>query len=113
MHELSIASNLIDIVNQAIQGREVARVTSLRIVIGEMSNVVPDCLTFAFGVVSKGTIAEDARLDFESKPLVGRCGDCGNEFRIEQYLFRCPDCESPKIEIVSGKEFFLESIECE
>jgi len=113
MHELSIASNLIDIVKQATEGQDVSRVTSLRIVIGEMSNVVPDCLTFAFGVVSKGTMAENARLDFEEKPLKGRCGDCGKEFPIREYMFRCAECESPKIEVISGREFFLESIECE
>jgi len=113
LHELSIASNLIDIVKQATERQEVSRVTSLRIVIGEMSNVVPDCLTFAFEVVSRGTLAENARLDFQKKPLRGRCLDCGEEFPIQEYFFRCPECESPKIEIVSGREFFLESIECE
>jgi len=113
MHELSIASNLINIVKHATEGQEVSRVTSLRIVIGEMSNVVPDCLAFAFEVASKGTLAEDARIDFVEKPLVGRCLDCGTEFGIRDFLFRCPDCESPKIEVVSGREFFLESIECE
>jgi len=113
LHELSIASNLIDIVNKAVEGQDVSRVTSLRIVIGEMSNVVPDCLSFAFEVTSKGTVAENARLDFEKKPLVARCLDCGSEFPIRDYLFLCPQCESPKIEIISGKEFFLESIECE
>ncbi len=113
MHELSIASNLIDIIKQATDGKDVSRVTLLRIVIGEMSTVVPDCLAFAFEVVSKGTIAESARIDFEKKPLIGQCGDCGHEFHIEEYLFRCPECESPKIEILSGKEFMLESIECE
>jgi len=113
LHELSIASNLIDIVNQAVDGQNVSRVTSLRIVIGEMSTVVPDCLAFAFEVVSKGTVAENAQLDFEKKPLIGRCRDCGKEFHIQDYVFRCPECQSPKIEIVSGKEFMLKSIECE
>jgi hydrogenase nickel incorporation protein HypA/HybF len=113
MHELSIASNLIEIVDKAIEGQGVSRVTSLRVVIGELSNVVPDCLAFAFEVASRGTVAENARLDFVHKPLVGRCLDCGKEFAIRDFLFRCPDCESPKIEVVSGKEFFLESIECE
>lgn len=113
MHELSIASNLIDIVNQATEGRDVSRVTALRIVIGEMSTVVPDSLRFAFEVVSRGTIAEDARIDFEKKPLVGRCRDCGEEFQIKEYVFQCPGCRSPKVKIVSGREFLLESIDCE
>lgn len=113
MHELSIASNLIEIVKHAIEGQEVSRVTSLRLVIGAMSSVLPDSLAFAFEVVSKGTVAENARLDFDKKPLVGRCLDCGGEFPIRDYLFRCRECGSPKVELVTGKEFFLESIECE
>jgi len=104
---------LIDIVKQATDRQGVSRVTSLRIVMGEMSNVFPDCLSFAFEVVSKGTMAENARLEFVEKPLKGRCRDCGKEFGIRDYLFRCPECESPRIEVISGNEFFLESIECE
>lgn len=113
MHELSIASNLMDIVKQAIDGQSVSRVTSLLIVIGEMSTVVPDCLTFAFEIMSKGSVAEGARLDFEKKPLIGKCGDCGKEFHVENYVFLCPECESRNVEILSGREFMLKSIECE
>ncbi len=113
MHELSIASNLMDIVKKAVDGQNISRVTSLRIVIGKMSTVVPECLAFAFEVVSKGTIAENARLDFEKKPLVGRCCDCEKKFHIQHYVFRCPECGSLEIELISGKEFFLDSIECE
>lgn len=113
MHELSIASNLMDIVKQSVDGQNVSRVTSLLIVIGEMSTVVPDCLAFAFEIISKGSIAEGARLDFEEKSLVGKCGDCGIEFHVENYVFLCPECESRKVEILSGQEFMLKSIECE
>lgn len=113
MHELSIASNLMDIVKQAVDGQSVSRVTSLRIVIGEMSTVVPDCLTFAFQIMSKGSVAEGARLDFEKKSLIGKCGDCGKEFHVENYVFLCPECESRNVEILSGREFMLKSIECE
>ncbi len=113
MHELSIASNLIDIVKQAVDGQSVSRVTSLHIVIGEMSTVVTDALAFAFEVVSKGTVAEGAQLDFENKPLIGKCRDCGNEFHIEDFVFYCPECESRNIGIISGREFMLKSIECE
>ncbi|MDP2899254.1 MAG: hydrogenase maturation nickel metallochaperone HypA [bacterium] len=113
MHELSIASNLMDIVKQAVDGQNVSRVTTLRIVIGELSTVVPDCLAFAFEIMSKGTVAEGAHLDFEKKPLIGKCGDCGREFRIQDFVFHCPDCDSPRVEILSGKEFMLKSIECE
>jgi hydrogenase nickel incorporation protein HypA/HybF len=113
MHELSIASNLMDIVKQAVDGQNVSRVTSLHITIGELSTVVPDCLAFAFEIISKGSVAEGARLEFERKPLIGKCGNCGREFHVENYVFLCPDCESRNIEILSGKEFMLKSIECE
>jgi len=113
LHELSIASNLIDIVKKAVEGKEISRVTSLRIVIGEMSMVVPESLEFAFGVISKGTFVENARLDFVRKPLVGKCLECEKEFAVRDFLFRCPECQSPGVEIVSGRELLLESIECE
>lgn len=72
---------------------------------------VPDCIRFYFEILSKGTVAEGAALEAEEIPLTGQCKNCSKKFVIKNYVFRCPYCESPNVEIISGRELFIESIE--
>ena len=58
MHELSIASNIVEFVAQAAAGRRVRRVT---LEIGRLSGVSPDALAFCFPGVARGTDAEAQR----------------------------------------------------
>ena len=84
----------------------------LHLVIGELSSVVDDSVQFYWDFVSKGTIAEGARLHFERIPAAFRCLDCQTEFgRNDRY--QCPACGSGRVTISAGEEFFLRSIEVE
>src|SRR5271166_2592465 len=51
MHELSIASNIVELVAQAAAGRRVRRVT---LEMGQLSGVSPDALAFCFPEVASG-----------------------------------------------------------
>ena len=66
-------------------------------------------------VVSKDTIAEQAKLIIERIPAVIRCKKCGHSFAITRgdFQFLCRKCESDDIELLSGREFKIESIEVE
>ena len=59
-HELSIASNIVELVAGAAAGRRVRRVT---LEVGELSGVAPDAVAFCFPEVARGTDAEDANLE--------------------------------------------------
>jgi hydrogenase nickel incorporation protein HypA/HybF len=41
------------------------------------------------------------------------CRGCEREWEIELPLFRCPSCGGAAVEVVSGDEFEVESIEVE
>ena len=41
-----------------------------------------------------------------------RCRVCGNDFEVQENIFLCP-CGSSDLEIISGKELFIKSIEGE
>ncbi len=109
MHELSIASALVATVEKHADGRPVA-VVNLRV--GTMRQVVPDSLEFYFDFVTKGTVCDGARLDIEVVPARLRCDECGDEWRLDEPLFRC-GCGSTEVEIVAGNELEVESIEIE
>jgi Zn finger protein HypA/HybF involved in hydrogenase expression len=40
-----------------------------------------------------------------------RCRDCRKTFEPERLDLRCPDCGSQKMDIIGGRELYLESLE--
>ncbi len=111
MHELSIATNLIQLIEQEQRRHGFEHVARINLKVGHFSSVVPEALQMAFEIASKGTVAEDAELVIEDVPLVLKCNKCGKEFQAEPFLFVCPECNSSDVEILTGNELHIESIE--
>jgi hydrogenase nickel incorporation protein HypA/HybF len=109
MHELGIAQNILQIVQQSVPQNLAADVRGIRIRVGKLSGVVPDSLDFCFGVVISQTEMPQAKLDIEQVPIVSRCKDCGHRFEMEDYGFSCPACKSVNLDLISGRE--LEVVE--
>lgn len=110
MHELSLSSAILETVERHAAGRRVT-VVSLRV--GRLRQVVADTLAFYFGIVSEGTVCDGARLELEHVPAVLACTGCGHSWDVELPHFRCPSCASGAVEVTSGNEFEVESIEVE
>lgn len=113
MHEMAIAQGILDIVLDNAARHDAAKVLRIKLQVGEMTEVEPEALTFCFAAVAAGTAAAEAELEVEVTPLVGRCRDCGREFKVERFRFLCPACGSAGVEIVSGRELRVEHLEVE
>jgi hydrogenase nickel incorporation protein HypA/HybF len=74
---------------------------------------VDESVVFYFNLLSKGTIAEGAVIDFTHMPATIRCLNCDNVFVSEGLNLRCPNCSGQQVEIASGKEMYIESLEVE
>jgi len=109
MHELSVSSAVVDTVLKHAAGRRVT-VVSLRI--GHLRQVVPESLAFYFGLVSRETLCEGARLEQEYVPARLRCARCPHEWDPEDAWFRCTACGGAG-EVIAGEELEVESIEVE
>jgi hydrogenase nickel incorporation protein HypA/HybF len=110
---MSIASNLKEIIEEALQDRSVNKILSFKLRIGELRAVEPEALRFCFGVLSKGTPLENTKMIIEDVPAGARCNRCKKEFLIKDLTFFCPHCGSAEIEPLSGNELDLVSIEVE
>jgi len=108
MHELSVSSAVLDTVLKHAAGRRVT-VVSLRL--GHLRQVVPDSLAFYFELVSRETLCEGARLEHEVVPARLRCQACEVEWEISVPVFRCGLCGGTDVDVVSGEELEVESIE--
>ena len=113
MHELGVTQSMLDIVVEQATAARAKKIARINLVIGEMSSIVDDCLQFYFDFLSKDTIAAGALLSFQRVPTRFRCRDCGTVFSPRDSHWSCPSCEQWKIEVVAGREFYVDSIEVE
>jgi hydrogenase nickel incorporation protein HypA/HybF len=111
VHELSVAQGLLEIIEQEARPYPGARVTRVHLRIGKLSAVVPDALRFAFEALTRGGIAEGAVLEIEEVPLTIRCHQCEEVFTVGDPFMVCPRCEGSDVEMVSGRELEIRSME--
>ena len=88
MHELSVASAVVD---TALRHAENRRVLVVNLRVGQLRQVIPDSLAFYFEIVTRDTLAEGARLEQVVVPVRMRCEACAHECEPE-LMFRCPEC---------------------
>lgn len=113
MHEMTIAQNILNIITAELKSDILAKqVTRVHFKSGKMNAIIPESLSFCFDVLKvEYPFLKDAELVIEETPLIIRCQDCGELAELEEPLFICPHCQSFALEIVSGKEMFVESVE--
>ena len=114
MHEMSIATDILELVKREMKKNDVTRLKALNLRIGEMTAVEPESLRFCFEAAIEKTDLEGAVLSIEETPLRGRCRNCGEEFGLERYLATpCPACGEREADIISGRELDIVSMEVE
>lgn len=113
MHEMSLVQGIFQIIEQTLTEHQVSRVTKVRLQVGTLTNAVPDSLQMCFDALTKGTKVEGAELEIVPVPLRIECKACGQIREIEDPIFLCPDCNSPGVKILSGRELKVESLEVE
>lgn len=113
MHEISIAQNLLDLIDETVKkhnGKAVSRVT---IKIGKLSSVEPPLLQTAFDALKGKTVAENANLIIHIQEIVAICNTCNRVFTLNGFDLQCPQCKSSDIDIVEGRDMVLESLDIE
>ncbi len=110
MHELSLCSAIADTVRDHTSGRRVERVN---LQIGYLRQVVPDTLLFCWGFITDGTELDGSKLVVDHIPARITCRACGTRTEIERPVLVCEGCGGTDVELVSGDEFLIESIDAE
>jgi hydrogenase nickel incorporation protein HypA/HybF len=108
MHELSIATAIVDTATRHAEGRQVAL---LAVRVGALRQVSVDSLRFYIGIVAREGVCEAARLELTEVPLRLRCRDCGREWEPGEPEFRCPHCRPGSVEVTAGEELEIDYIE--
>ena len=113
MHELSIAMGIVEAATEEAQRRSV-QVSAVHLRLGALSGVVKDALLFSYEVACEDTPLAGSKLIVEDVPVVIVCPKCKeNKALTSLQSFTCPDCGTPTMNIVRGKELEVFALEVE
>jgi len=112
VHEFAICEALISMLQAELKKCEpaAAKLQSARLVAGELRQIVPPAISFAFEVLTKNTPLEGAVLEVVVAPITARCRKCNWHGEIEHMRFQCPECGSAALDIEGGRELYLEGL---
>ncbi|NDJ84954.1 MAG: hydrogenase maturation nickel metallochaperone HypA [Chloroflexi bacterium] len=113
MHELPVTQSILDIALRHANEAGATRIKDLYLVIGQLSSIIDDSVQFYWDIISEGTIAEGATLHFQRLNAEMHCAVCDLDYRLQEDQFACPQCGNTHVQLVSGDEFYIESLEVE
>jgi hydrogenase nickel incorporation protein HypA/HybF len=111
MHELSIASSIVDLALEEAERRSV-RILSIHLSLGALSGVVREALEGSYEMVAAGTALAGSRLVIREVPVTIYCPacQCARELPSIQ-RFACPICGTPSGEVLDGKDLQVTALE--
>ncbi|MDP8214727.1 MAG: hydrogenase maturation nickel metallochaperone HypA [Candidatus Euphemobacter frigidus] len=113
MHEWAIADNLVKLVAAAARREDLESVSKVVIRVGALQQVVPETLEMAFRMMAEETEIAGARLKIEPVLLKLRCRNCQTITTGNDFVFTCQKCGGVDLEIISGKELYIDYMEGE
>lgn len=111
MHELSITEHLLDQCLKEAEKCNARRIRVINICVGQLRGIIPECIQVYLDMLAEGTIAEGAKIEAEYPPVKVQCMACGRYGEITPHDLNCPSCGSLNLKLLSGKEFYIKSLE--
>jgi hydrogenase nickel incorporation protein HypA/HybF len=111
MHEISICEGIIQLLKVEAKKQHFDKVTTLWLEIGELASVEVEALRFSFGIVSQGTLAQDATLKIEQPAGQAWCQGCLKTIAINARYQPCELCGGHQLQLTQGDEMRIKELE--
>lgn len=114
MHELPVTESILKIVLRHVPAEGVKRIVRIFLEIGELSDLEDEWIQHYFDYLSKGTVAENAKLVIQRTPIMFQCDACEHVFEIKRkalHNLQCPECGNRGCTLVSGKGYYIKNME--
>lgn len=104
MHEMSLASGILKVVEDAAQREGFARVALLRLEAGALAGVELHALRFALEVMARDTCLQDARIEIDTPPGQAWCMHCSATVEHAARGDPCGRCGNYQLQPTGGTE---------
>ncbi|MDD2205749.1 MAG: hydrogenase maturation nickel metallochaperone HypA [Aminobacterium sp.] len=111
MHEMSLVESVIESLLQLKEQYGWERVEKVTLHVGAMRQVIPDVMIFAYQIATEHTPLEGSKMEIIEVPMHFRCKKCLKEWGEDQMDFVCPFCGGFDVDVLSGMELDIESVE--
>ena len=111
MHEMSLAESVREIVEETARSSGAGRVTAVRLEIGRLAQVEIEAMRFAFDVVKRGSLADEARLEIVETDGSAWCMRCSETVVLARRGDACPKCDSYQLQVTGGDRMRVMDIE--
>ena len=110
MHELGVASEILEVALSEADRQAAKKVTSIRLRVGVLRAIEPENLSFLFEHLARGTAAEGAFLEIVEEPVRIECEACGvSEART--FTLECPKCQGSGVSVTGGDSLSILSLD--
>ncbi len=113
MHELSVTQGLLDLALKEAEKYKAKKIIKINITMGGLTGYDPFCIEEYLHLLGEGTPAEHTELEFNILPGKIACLDCQKEQSARFFRSTCMYCNSPRLKVISGQEFYIENMEIE
>jgi len=110
MHELGVASDILDVALSEADRHAAKKVTSIRLRVGVLRGIEPENLSFLFGHLARGTPAEGALLEIVEEPVRVVCEACGAS-EASNFTYECPRCKGTGVSVTGGDSLLILSLD--
>jgi hydrogenase nickel incorporation protein HypA/HybF len=114
MHELPITESILKIVLKHAEMNSVRKVVTIHLQVGKFSDLEDDWIQRYFDYLSKGTLAEGAKLKIERTPMMVQCNACSTSYEAEMAGMNdlvCPACGEKGGTLLSVREYYIKEME--
>jgi hydrogenase nickel incorporation protein HypA/HybF len=111
VHEFGITQEILRSVLDASEQAGAVKVNVVNVTIGDLAEVVPDALQFAWEALTPGTLAEGAVLEVTETPGRSQCLECGTRFVHDRFDRRCTQCGSFATKTFGGDELRIDGVD--
>jgi hydrogenase nickel incorporation protein HypA/HybF len=110
---MSLAVGILEIIEEAARLQDFRRVKTVEVEIGRLAAVEAEAIGFCFSAVTRGTLADGARLQIVHVEGRGLCFNCHQTVPLAALYDPCPACGGHPVQATGGTEMRVKELEVE
>ena len=111
MHEMSLCESVLQVMEQNAAEQGYSKVKTVWLEIGGLSGVEVEAMRFGFDVVTRGSLADGAKLEIIETNGRARCIECAVTVTLNRRGDPCPGCGGFDMILEQGDELRLKELE--